>query len=202
MAKVKELSGQRFTKLTVIKRAGSTKYGQPLWECKCDCGNTTFVCGQHLREQRVKSCGCYIKEIVTKHKMSRTRLYKIWASMKNRCENPNRKDYKRYGQRGIKVCSDWSDFLTFCEWATNNGYNDGLTLDRIDVNGNYEPSNCRWATVKEQSNNRTNNHLITYNGETKTIAQWAEERNINHDTLYSRINRMNWDIGRALGYEC
>ena len=201
MAKLKELSGQKFGKLTVIKRAGNTEYGQPLWECKCDCGNTTFVCGQHLREQRVKSCGCYIKEIVTKHGMSQTRLYRIWSNMKIRCENPKRRDYKHYGQRGVNVCNAWSDFLTFYEWAINNGYKDGLTLDRIDVNGNYEPSNCRWATVKEQSNNRTNNHLITYDGETKTIAQWAEERNINHDTLYSRINRMNWDIGRALGYE-
>ena len=134
--------------------------------------------------------------------MSQTRLYRIWSNMKTRCENPNRKDYKRYGQRGVKVCEEWSDFLTFYEWAINNGYKDGLTLDRIDANSNYEPSNCRWATAKEQGNNRTNNHLITYNGETKTIAQWAEERNINHDTLYSRINRMNWDIGRALGYEC
>lgn len=197
MAKVKELSGLTVGKLTVIKRVGNTKYGQPLWECKCDCGNIAFVSGQHLREQRVKSCGC-----LRKHGMSQTRLYRIWSNMKTRCENPKRKDYKRYGQRGIEVCSDWSDFSIFYAWAINNGYKEGLTLDRIDVNGNYEPSNCRWATVKEQSNNRTNNHLIAYNGETKTIAQWAEERNINHDTLYSRINRMNWDIGRALDYEC
>ena len=202
MAKVKDLTGQKFGKLTVIKRAENNKHGLPRWECRCDCGNTTLVSGQHLREGRAKSCGCLKKEALAKHKLSNSRLYRIWANMKTRCENPNRKDYKRYGQRGVIVCEEWHDFPTFYEWAISNGYKDGLTLDRIDSNGNYEPSNCRWATAKEQCNNRTNNHTITYNGETKTIAQWAEERNINHDTLYSRINRMNWDIGRALEYEC
>ncbi len=202
MAKVKDLSGQKFSKLTVIKRVGNTNYGQPLWECKCECGNTAFASGQHLREGRIKSCGCLKKEALVKHRMCNTRLYRIWSSMKERCNNPKRRDFKRYGERGIKVCEEWGDFLTFYKWAISNGYSKTLTLDRIDVNGNYEPSNCRWVTVKEQGNNRTNNHLITYNGETKTISQWAEERNINHDTLYSRINRMNWDIGRALGYEC
>lgn len=197
MARVKDLSGQKFGRLTVIKRGENNKHGLPRWECKCDCGKITLVSGQHLREEKVKSCGC-----LKKSKINNKRLYRIWGSMKNRCENPNRRDYKYYGARGIKICDEWHDFLTFYEWAINNGYSDTLTLDRKDVNGSYEPSNCKWATVKEQGNNRTNNHLITYNGETKTIAQWAEERNINHDTLYSRINRAHWNIGRALGYEC
>ena len=171
MARVKDLSGQKFGKLTAIKRVGNTNYGQPLWECKCECGNITLVCGQHLREKRVKSCGC-----LKKSKISNKRLYRIWGTMRHRCQNPKRKDYKYYGARGIKVCEEWGDFSTFYEWAINNGYNDTLTLDRVDANGNYEPSNCKWATMKEQGNNKTNNHLITYNGETKTIAQWAEER--------------------------
>lgn len=196
MGKLKELSGQKFGKLTVIKRVENDKHGLPRWECKCDCGNTTLVSGQHLRENRIKSCGCLKKNGKTK-----TRLYRIWSSMKNRCENPKRKDYKHYGHKGIEICKEWHDFLTFYEWANSNGYSENLTLDRIDANGNYEPSNCRWATAKEQCNNRTNNHLITYNGKTLTVSQWAEERNINHDTLFSRINRMNWDISRALGYE-
>ena len=202
MARVKDLSGRKFGKLTVIKRAENNKHGLPRWECKCECENITLVSGQHLREGKVKSCGCFKKEAQKTHGMTHTRLHRIWSSMKARCENSNRKDYKRYGERGIKVCEEWHDFLTFYKWAVSNGYSETLTLDRIDVSGNYEPSNCRWATAKEQGNNRTNNHLITYNGETKTISQWAEERSINHDTLYSRINRANWDIGRALGYEC
>ena len=202
MAKVKELSGKKFGRLTVIRRCENNKHGLPRWECKCDCGNITLVDGQHLREGKTKSCGCLKKDAQKTHGMTHTRLHRIWANMKTRCGNPNRRDYKHYGQRGIEICRDWCDFLTFYEWAVNNGYKDGLTLDRIDANGNYEPSNCRWATAKEQCNNRTNNHLITYNGETKTISQWAEERNINHDTLYSRINRAHWDIGRALDYEC
>lgn len=201
MAKVKELTGQKFGKLTVIKRVGNDKFGLPLWECECECGSIAIVSGQRLREGRTKSCGCFKKEAITKHGMTNTRLHRIWSNMRARCNNPNRREYKYYGQKGIEICNEWNDFTTFYEWAINNGYKEGLTLDRIDVNGNYEPLNCRWTTAKEQGNNRSNNHLITYNGETKTVTQWAEERNINHDTLYSRINRAHWDIGKALGYE-
>lgn len=140
--------------------------------------------------------------MATKHNMSKTRLYGIWALMKSRCGNPKITQYKYYGERGIKVCDEWSDFLAFYDWAINNGYSDTLTLDRRDVNGNYEPSNCEWVTMKEQCNNRTNNRLITYNGKTLTVSQWADERGIKQNTLNKRINRGHWDIGRALGYEC
>lgn len=137
----------------------------------------------------------------TTHKMSGTRIYNIWALMKRRCTNPNNKEFERYGARGITLCEEWQDFMSFYKWAMANNYTDKLTLDRIDNNGNYEPENCRWVTMKEQQRNRSNNHLITYNGKTQTISQWAEERNINHDTLFSRINKRHWDIGRALEYE-
>jgi hypothetical protein len=133
--------------------------------------------------------------------MSGTRIYNIWAVMKRRCTNPNNKEFGRYGARGITICDEWQDFMSFYKWAIENNYTEELTLDRIDNNGNYEPSNCRWVTMKEQQRNRSNNHLITYEGKTLTISQWAEERNINHDTLFSRINKRHWEIGRALEYE-
>ena len=201
MGKLKELTGLRFSRLTVIKRVGNDNRGLPRWECKCDCGNTTFVSGEKLRKKRIKSCGCLLKEITMQHKLSKTRLYRIWVSMKSRCENPQMQGYKYYGGRGVTVCDEWREVIAFYEWAINNGYKDGLTIDRIDVNGNYEPSNCRWATAKEQSNNRTNNRLITYNEKTLTISQWADETGIKQNTLNKRINRGHWDIGRALGYE-
>lgn len=119
-----------------------------------------------------------------KHGHSNTRLYKIWKNMRSRCYNSNTPDYKYYGSRGIKICKDWSDFAVFELWAINNGYSDALTLDRIDVNGNYCPDNCRWVTRKEQSNNKRNLHTIEYKGETRTLTQWSEILNIPISTLY------------------
>lgn len=115
------------------------------------------------------------------------RLYVIWTNMRYRCENSNMRDYKYYGGKGTKVCKEWQDYETFKEWAIKNGYEENLTIDRIDVNGNYEPSNCRWATRKTQANNTTRNHYVTHNGVTKTISEWAEELNISQRTIYYRI---------------
>lgn len=118
--------------------------------------------------------------------------------MKNRCYNKNNTAYENYGGRGIGVCQEWlDDFINFYQWTMANGYRDDLTLDRIDVNGNYEPSNCRWATQETQCNNKRDNAKVTYKGETKTITQWARELNIHPNTLYSRIEKLDWDIDRA-----
>lgn len=137
----------------------------------------------------------YFGEIM-KHGLSKTRIYKCWDGMKERCYNPNRLDYKSYGGRGIKVCTEWLDkevgFKNFLEWAMNNGYTDDLTLDRKDVNGNYEPSNCRWANKDTQANNRRNNHLLTYNGKTQTVAQWSKELQINSTTIWQRIRQYDY----------
>lgn len=122
--------------------------------------------------------------------ISDTRLYEIWRGMKRRCNDDNRKEYHIYGGRGIKVCKEWeTNFGAFRNWALNNGYNDTLTIERNDVNGNYEPSNCRWATKKEQANNRRDNKFLTHNGKTLTIAQWAKELNIHENTLRNRIQK-------------
>lgn len=117
------------------------------------------------------------------------RLYRIWLSMKNRCENSNRPKYKDYGGRGISVCEEWHDAKTFCKWALENGYEEGLQIDRIDVNGNYEPSNCRWVTPKENSRNRRNTVYLTINGETKSVVEWCENTRLNFNTVYWWVRR-------------
>lgn len=129
---------------------------------------------------------------------SRRRLGKILSGMKQRCYNPNNAKYPIYGGRGIKVCEEWKDnFLSFYEWAVLNGYRNDLSIDRIDSNGNYEPSNCRWATQKEQQNNRRTNHLLMYNGETKTVEGWAETTGIAPATIRKRIE-YGWSVEDAL----
>ena len=117
--------------------------------------------------------------------------------MKSRCSDPSSTGYKNYGARGIQVCQDWNSFQNFKEWALNNGYSENLTLDRIDSNGHYEPSNCRWTDFKTQQNNRTNNHIIEFNGEKKTLQEWSEVYNIKWTTLYKRL-QSGWSIEKAL----
>jgi hypothetical protein len=127
----------------------------------------------------------------------KSRLYHIWEDMKNRVLNPNNRRFKSYGGRGIKIFENWIQYVQFHKWALENGYSDTLTIDRIDVNGNYEPSNCRWSTQKEQGNNRTNNRLITYKNQTKTMMEWSDELGFGFHVLKNRLKR-NWTIERAL----
>ena len=200
------LLGQKFGMLTVIKRGENDKNNHTTWICKCDCGNIKQISANNLRTDKSKSCGCRVKESARKrfstHGETKTRLYKIWAEMKSRCYNPYSTSYKNYGARGITVDVVWKDdFISFKNWAIENGYSDELTIDRIDVNGNYEPSNCRWATYEQQANNKRNNHLITYNNETHTIAEWSRITNIKYDTIERRINRSKWSVEKALTYK-
>lgn len=192
MGKFQDLTGQRFGRLVAIKPIGKSKKHGTIWECQCDCGNTVNQPINKLVFDRVKSCGCYRKEFKTFNAKYdyKTRLYNIWNKMKDRCNNNKIDCYKNYGGRGIFVCKEWVDnFYNFKTWAINNGYDDSLTIDRINNNGNYEPNNCRWATRTQQANNTRTNRLLTYNGVTKTFTEWAKFLGIENSTLYGRIKR-------------
>ena len=196
MGKVIDLTGKRFGKLTVIKKHNQDKWGGWNWLCRCDCGNETVVSGGHLRGMKTKSCGCSRKESKNfSHKMTGSRIYSIWQAMKSRCYYDKNKRFKYYGGRGIKVCDEWKNsFISFYEWSMKNGYDENAergqcTIDRIDVNGNYEPNNCRWATIKQQANNTRRNHFIEYNGKTQTVSQWANELGVEPDSIFNRLQK-------------
>jgi len=195
-----DLTGKKFGKLTVIKRVAD-RNKQAYWLCKCECGNEKIIAGYALRDGRkVKSCGCTTVshgKVITKHYETKTRLYRIWQDMKSRCYNKKEPAYKWYGARGITICKDWENYFAFKEWSLANGYTDNLTIDRIDVNGNYEPSNCRWATRKEQANNTRTTRHITYKGETYSVSEWTRILGFKSSTLSGRLNTLGWSIEKA-----
>lgn len=189
--RVEVTPNERHGLLTILEEVEPSKSGKRRVLCKCDCGKTKIVDLKHLRCEEIKSCGC-MKKGNLKHGFGdyHNKLYKTWRGMRERCNSPYCRIYGRYGGRGIRVCPEWdNDFLAFREWALNNGYSDDLTIDRIDVNGNYEPSNCRWTTNKQQANNRRTNILITYNGETHTISEWSDITGIKYWNIIQRYRR-------------
>ena len=198
MSKIKNLSGLKFGKLTVMERAEDKRSqngrNHIMYICKCDCGKQVVVKAENLRSGNTKSCGCLssekTKERLKKHGMHGTRIYVIWQGMKSRCNNPHSLSYANYGNRGIKVCNEWqNDFDAFKDWAYKNGYKDNLTLDRIDNNKGYSPSNCRWATNSEQQLNKRNNHIVYYKGDYIPLAKLSNITGINAGTLRSRLNK-------------
>lgn len=177
--------GAKFDRLTLVKEVEKGK-----WLCRCECGNEKIIASNHIGNNHTKSCGCLNREVITKHGQSRNRIYNTYQAMKDRCTNEKSQFYKDYGGRGIVICDEWlgeNGFKNFYEWAIQNGYSNKLTIDRIDVNGNYEPSNCRWATMKVQNNNLRSNRRITINGVTHTVAEWSEIVGIKSATIFSRL---------------
>lgn len=215
MGKYEDLTGRKFSNLTVLslhhKKQLYKKDGKPnghlyYYECICVCGKKSIVAASALKNSSVKSCGCLQRKRVSemakissrKHGYRNTRLYREWQSMKGRCYYSSVNGYERYGGRGISVCDEWRDnFISFKDWAMAHGYNDELTIDRINVNGNYEPNNCRWVTQKVQSRNSRTNHLITYNNETHCLVEWAEVLGMPYTVIKNRITRLKWDVKRA-----
>lgn len=187
------LVGKRFGKWTVIAETG--KRNPTKFLCKCDCGKVCEVRSGDLINRSSEGCR---KCANATHHMSKTRIYGIWNDMKSRCYNSNNKFYKHYGGRGISVCSEWKNsFEAFYEWATNNGYSEKLTIDRIDNNGIYEPNNCKWATWQEQRNNqRCAQYEI--NGLKKTLPEWCKYAGLKYGTVYQRIHKLGESIERAL----
>lgn len=201
MGKLNELTGKKYGRLTVLERSGSTAQNKASWRCRCDCGNEVIVVGSHLLNGNTQSCGCYKSDRTSErkrsHGKSRTRLYHIWKNMRQRCGNPHKPDYLYYGGRGIIVDERWEDYSSFEKWAVENGYRDDLTIDRINVNGNYCPENCRWVSMTEQARNMSKNRIITYNGESHCLAEWAEILGISAKVLGQRVNRYGWSVERA-----
>ena len=194
-----EMIGRRFGKLTVLalseERGGR---GQLKFLCLCDCGRTKVVFGESLRRFKTTSCGCEQRKIASKvnrtHGGSKERLYRVWQGMKERCENENNLEYKNYGGRGIKICEEWHDYAKFKEFMLSKGYDPTApygqcTIERINVNGNYEPSNCTVISAAMQAFNRTDNRKLTFQGKTQTVVEWSEEIGIPACTIYNRIHR-------------
>lgn len=201
MGNIKDLTGQTFGKLIVIKYV-YTKNHFLYWLCKCDCGNEKICCGHELKNGNIKSCGC-LKKSRKQDIGNDKRLYNVWNTIRHRCYNPKRNSYHLYGGKGIGLCDEWqNDFSAFRDWALDNGYDETAkrgecTIDRIDNNKDYSPDNCRWTNMKIQCNNRSDNRLIEYNGCVHTLSEWANVLNVNKNSLNNRINNLKWSIEKS-----
>ena len=199
-----DLTGQKFGRLTILKRMDKNKRGDYRWLCKCICGKEKIVIGSDLKSGNTKSCGCLRKEQTRERFTTHGHLkddtasktYTSWESMIKRCTNPNNKDYHHYGGRGIKVCQRWRKFENFLE-DMGEPPTEKHSIDRIDNNLGYCKENCRWATRKEQQRNTRRNHMISFHGKIQCLAAWAEELNINYSTLSSRIFILGWSVEKA-----
>lgn len=200
MAECKDLTGIKYGRLTVVKRVENSRNGSSRWLCRCDCGEERIHTAGHLNYGDVLSCGCLGKESRlhsnTSHGGSKTKLYRVWHSMKDRCLLETSRAFKHYGGRGISVCEEWLKYEPFYRWAIENGYKEGLSIDRIDVDGNYEPSNCRWVSKAIQANNKRSNRVICYNGISHTAREWSEILGIKYTTLIKRLDE-GWSVEDA-----
>ncbi len=188
--------GKRFGGLVAIRPVALNKWGKYIWEFKCDCGKKFTIAPN---QKKTISCGCLTSELLrqnsTKHGLSKTREYRIWTNMKTRCTNPIHINWETYGGKGIRYCERWEKFENF--FSDMGKCPEGMSIERKDNDGNYEPKNCLWATSKQQGNNKSTNHLLTYNGKTQTMSQWAEELGVKKSTINSRVT-MGWSDERII----
>ena len=199
--KMLDLAGQKFGRLTAIEPVG-VRHHQKLWKCMCDCGKEHYVEATKLKNGKIKSCGCLVsdtsKEVAKRIGLSKsgykhgdygTKLYGIWAGMKRRCYNEKQSGFKWYGAKGIKVCDEWLDYEGFKKWALENGYSEGFSIERIDNNKNYEPSNCKWIPKNQQGYNTNKVIQVEYEGKTYTVREIAEMTGLKKRTIRGRIER-------------
>lgn len=205
-ARFNDLTGKKFGRLLVLERT-ENRGKATTWKCLCDCGNFTRVTASRLVSGETKSCGCIHKEMMHKkfykHGGSSSKLVSVWRHMIARCYDKIDPEYNRYGARGISICDEWKEYGNFYRWAISAGYDENAergncTLDRVDNNGNYEPQNCRFVSMKVQSNNRRSNRIIDFNGESHTVSEWAEIIGIRPSALSRRINALGWSVEQAL----
>jgi hypothetical protein len=200
-----DVIGEKYGRWLIVREVPNQVQKSYYCTCECGSGKDRVITFSDLKRGNTKSCGCYHKEVVKetskKHGLRGHRLYSIWASMKTRCYNENSSGYKNYGGRGIIICDEWINeddgFINFYNWAMNNGYSSELTLDRENVNGNYEPSNCRWSDRVTQANNTRVTKYVEINGEIKTPKEWREIYNLSRSTFKWRISK-GWDIVKTL----
>lgn len=190
MPRKKDLTGQKFGKLTVVEEADrnlmKTGMYDTLWWCECECGNRVLRARGSLNSKKEQSCGCSYVNPRKTHGLSESRLYRIYRHMLNRCFNPNVERFPNYGGRGITVCNEWRHFEPFLEWATNNGYNDTLTLERKDVDGNYEPENCCWIPKSDQPKNKQNTIYVEVDGAKRRLKDCADELGLDYEMMRHR----------------
>jgi hypothetical protein len=200
------LHGKTFGRLTVQARCGADRHGKALWLCLCSCGTKHVSTGQALTDGSTRSCGCFNREQKraicvernTTHGMSDTPVYHVWVNMLTRCYNKSSKGYRTYGAKGIRVCKRWRhNFAAFLE-DLGEPPTTKHTIERINTSLGYRPNNCRWATMKEQQNNRTNNHAVTFNGRTQNLGEWADQYGLPKSTLLNRLGILGWSIEKAL----
>lgn len=200
LKKYDSLIGKKFNSLEILKLDKVNKSGQYYILCKCNCGKIKSFRADRVLNGISKTCGCQNKNYKygDHHNLSHkyANLYSMWNTMRHRCKNPQNNKFKDYGKRGISYCSEWDDFPTFLSWSVSNGYKKGLSLDRIDNNGNYEPKNCRWVTNKEQQRNTRKSHFVVYKNTKKTIAEWCELLELPYKTILYRILH-NWGIEKS-----
>ena len=200
--KYEGIEGQSFHKLTALERVAEvSRHVTYTW--LCECGKTIKLPASSVVSGNTKSCGCIrqsreVKRSKHNHGLSATNVYFVWKTMRQRCLNPNSRDYKWYGAKGVTICFAWDNPVAFCEWAIASGYQEGATIERIDSDGDYSPENCTWLTIQEQQQNKSNVIRLEYEGKVKTLSEWSKICGVPSRRLYERIYVRKWDVARAL----